>query len=60
MQGGSQHQATHTPTPGQIQCSVERQVRRLQTLVRDASHVPGVWGRLSIVSAYGWSRAGMI
>lgn len=60
MQGGSQHQATHTPTPGQSQSSVEGQVRRLQTLVRDASRVPGVWGGLSVISAYGWSRAGMI
>lgn len=51
VQGGSQHQASPTPTPGQIQSREEGQLRRLQTGRRDASRVPGMWGRLCIVSA---------
>lgn len=45
MQGESQHQATPTPTPEQIQSRVEGQVRRLQAGGRHASHIPGVWGQ---------------
>lgn len=60
MQEGSQHQATHTPASGQRQSRVEVPVRTLQTVVYDASHVPGIWGELAIISAYGSSRAEMI
>lgn len=60
MLEGSQHQAIPTPTPGQFQSRVEGQVGKLQTSVCQASYVPGVWGGLAIISAYGWSRAGMI
>jgi len=51
VQGGSQHQASPTPTPGQIQARVEGQLRRLQMDRHDGSRVPGIWGRLSIMSA---------
>lgn len=60
MQEGSQHQATRTPAPRQIQSRVEGPVRSLQTVVYDASLVPQVCGELTIISACGWSRAAMI
>lgn len=42
VHGGSQHQASPTPTPGQIQSRVEGQLRRLQMGRHDASRVPGI------------------
>lgn len=41
MHGGSKHQATYSPAPGQIQSRGEGLVRGLQTDVYDASHIPG-------------------
>lgn len=56
-QGGSQQQASPTPSPGQIRRRGEGQLRRPQAGRHAASRARGLWGRLSIMSAHGRSGA---
>lgn len=57
-QGGSQQQASPTPSPGQIQWRVEGQLRRLQAGMCDASCAPGLCGSLSLRHVSPWLERG--